>query len=127
MDRTDWNDQQGAIIISWEGVARGRESKAFEVFGKAVGYYADLEKAGTLTGTQVYFNTTGSARGFILLSGRLDTLNKLTLNAEFSKLQQEGALVADDFQVNLAMGGGFDSVAEGMAANYTTLQEHGLA
>jgi hypothetical protein len=127
MDRTDWGDQQGAIIISWESVARGREGKAFEVFGKAVGYYSELEKAGTITGTQVYFNNTGSARGFILLNGRLDALHKLSVNAEFSKLQQEGALIADGFEVNIAMGGGFDSVAEGMTANYAVLQEHGLA
>lgn len=126
MARTDWSDQQGAIIVSWKGIVRGREGKAFDVFGRAVEYYGGLEKSGTISGTQVYFNNTGGANGMIILNGRIGELHKLMLDADFSKLQMEGSLVADDFEVNVAMGGGFDSVGEGMTANYEVLKEHSL-
>ncbi|MDQ1404352.1 MAG: hypothetical protein QOG03_2668 [Actinomycetota bacterium] len=125
-DRTDWADQQGAIIVSWAGVTRGREGKAFEVFGKAVQYYGELEKEGVLTGTHVYFNSTGGNRGQIILNGSMGTLHNLLLDAKFSRLQQEASLIADDLQVNSAIGGSFDSISEGMAANLSVLQEHGL-
>jgi hypothetical protein len=125
-DRTDWADQQGAIIVSWAGVSRGREGKGMAVFAKAAQYYGELEKEGVLTGTHVYFNNTGGSRGQIILNGSLGTLNKLMVDAQFTRLQQEASLVADDLQVNTAMGGSFDSVTEGMTENMALLQEHGL-
>jgi hypothetical protein len=125
-DRTDWADQQGAIIVSWENVSRGREGKAFEVFARAAQYYTELEKEGVLTGTQVFFQSTGGARGQIILNGSMGTLYKLMLDAAFTRVQQEGSLVADGFEVNTCIGGSFDTVSEGMAANMTLLQDHGL-
>jgi hypothetical protein len=125
-DRTDWADQQGAIIVSWNGIITGREGKAFEVFARAAQYYTELEKEGVLTGTQVFFQSTGGSRGQIILNGSLGTLYKLMLDAAFGRVQQEGALVAKDFEVNVSVGGNFDTVSEGMAANMSVLQDHGL-
>ena len=118
-------NQTGAIIFSWSGNKAGREAKGLEVFAKAGQYYEGLEKAGRISGTRVYLPLTGGT-GMYVVEGNLRALLELTTEDEFSRLAQEASLATENFQMNVSVGGGADSLAEGMGNFVTLLQDQGL-
>ena len=103
----------GAVIVTWNGVARGRETKALEVFGRALEHLDELAKTGRIHGHHEYFAQTGAGPlGIQIIDGDTTELKALLDDTEFQHNVLAGGLVADDLTVNLYQGGDADSITQ---------------
>ena|SRR5436189_3492467 len=86
-----------ALFIGWGEVARGRESKALEVFNEALQFYAGLQQGGAIESFEPWFLGPhgGDLAGFILLRGSREQLDEVQRRPEFERLQTRAAMVVD--------------------------------
>lgn len=108
----------GAICISWKHSIPGREAKGLEVFGRAVERFEGLAKTGRIHSHQEYFAVTGADGGFMLVTGELDELLKITAEPETLALNAQAASIVSDFEIQV-FGGGTDKAIQELMGNYT--------
>jgi hypothetical protein len=115
----------GAIQISWKQSIPGREAKGIDVFGAAVSRFEGLAKQGRIHSHQEYFAVTGSEGGFMLVTGDLDELLRITAEPETLALNAQASAIVQDFTIQV-YGGGTDQAVQELMGNYVgSLQEIG--
>lgn len=115
----------GAVVISWGTPVRGREAKAIEVFGKALTHFDALAKAGRIHGHQEFQARTGPQGGFMIVTGELDELVKIQNEEETLALTSAGAIICENFRVNLYEGGTEQATTEGITRFMTVAGDLG--
>lgn len=115
----------GAIQISWKHGVPGREAKGIDVFGEAVARFEGLAKQGRIHSHQEFFAVTGTDGGFMLITGELDELLKISAEPETLALNARAAAIVEDFTVQVFGGGTDQSVQELMGTYVGSLQELG--
>lgn len=115
----------GAIVISWGTAVRGREAKAFEVFGKAIGHFDALAKSGRIHGHQEFLARTGRPGGFMLVTGELDELVRVQQEEDVVDLLTAGAAITEGFRVTLYEGGTEAATTESVTRAVRVLGELG--
>ena len=116
---------KGAIQISWKAGIPGREAKGLEVFGTAVARFEGLAKQGRIHAHQEYFAVTGTDGGFMLVTGELDELLKISVEPETLALNAQAAAIVQDFAIQIYGGGTDQSVQELMGTYVESLQQLG--
>jgi hypothetical protein len=86
-----------ALFFGWGEVVRGRETKAVEVFGEAIQYYAQLQQDGRIESFEPWFLAPhgGDLGGFILIRGEREQLDEIRRSPEFERLQTRASLIVD--------------------------------
>ncbi len=102
----------GAMVIRWGAVIHGREQMSLDVFGKAIGQFEGLAKAGRIHGHREYLRLTGLGGGFLLAEGEVPELLKLVADPEILKLTAQAGAVVEDFDIQVFAGGSDQSVQE---------------
>lgn len=115
----------GAIVISWKAGIPGREATGLDVFGKAVERFEGLAKTGRIHSHQEFFAVTGADGGFMLVTGDLDELLKISVEPETLALNAQAAAIVADFSVQVYGGGTDQAVQEIMGTYSTSLHELG--
>jgi len=108
----------GAICISWKHSIPGRETKALEVFGRAVERFEGMAKTGRIHSHQEYFAITGADGGFMLVTGELDELLKITAEPDTLALNAQASSIVNDFEIQV-LAGGNDKAVQELMGNYT--------
>jgi len=108
----------GAIVISWKNTIPGREAKGLEVFGRAVERFEGMAKTGRIHAHQEYFSITGANGGFMLVSGALDELLKISAEPETLALNSQASAIVDGFAIQV-FAGGTDKAVQEMMGTYT--------
>ena len=90
-----------AIFIGWGEAVRGREQKALQVFGEAIQYYTRLQQQGEIESFEpVQLEPHGGdLRGFLLIRGESERLDRLRRSQEFIRLNARAELVVEHFGV----------------------------
>jgi hypothetical protein len=90
-----------AIFIGWGEAARGREQKALQVFGEAIQFYARLQQQGEIESFEpVQLEPHGGdLRGFLLIRGDSEKLDRLRRTREFITLNARAELIVEHFGV----------------------------
>jgi hypothetical protein len=90
---------EAGLFIGWSAPVRGREEKAVQVFGEAMGYWASLEEDGKVEGSQVAFlrQHGGDLGGFMLIRGTREQIAAVQQEEEFDRIVTRAALVVDGF------------------------------
>ena len=96
--------EEKTLFVSWGQVARGRESKAIEIFNKAHDFLKKKKSEGKITNFGIYFNAlSADMAGFLLLGAKPDLLmNDLE---ELERLYMQAAAVVDDISSKILIGG----------------------
>jgi hypothetical protein len=115
----------GALHISWKANIPGREAKGLEVFGTAVARFEAFAKQGRIHAHQEYFAVTGDEGGFMLVTGELDELLKISVEPETLALNAQAAAIVQDFRIQVFAGGTDQSVQELMGNFTQSLQQIG--
>ena len=115
----------GAIHISWKASIPGREAKGLEVFGSAIARFEGLAKQGRIHAHQEYFAVTGAEGGFMIVTGELAELLKITAEPETLALNAQAAAIVQNFEIQVFAGGSDQSIQE-LVTNYSqSLQQIG--
>ena len=118
----------GALIFTWGRNPAGREAKSLEVFGKALAYFDELAKAGRVHGHKEYISMTGNVdevAGTMVVEGAVEELLKIQLEDRTRELLIEGALIANNFTVRVAVGGDEQTLMKEIGLYSKTAQELG--
>lgn len=115
----------GAIVHTWKGTRTGREVKALEVLGRAMGYYDELAKEGRIHGHSAFFGG-GDPAGMIVVTGDVEELQRIELEDAYLRVVTEAALVADGFEARIMGGGSADDSTEGITRYVETLGRLGI-
>ena len=115
----------GAIVHTWQGTRTGREVKALEVLGRALGYYDELAKEGRIHAHSAFFGGNDPA-GMIIVTGDVDELRKIEMEDDYLQILTEAALVADGFRAQVMGGGSADDSADGITRYVETLGRLGI-
>ena len=102
----------GAVVVKWGNAVRGRETKALEVFGQAIGTFDAYAKAGRIYGHQEFIARTGKQNGFMLITGDLAELTKILGEDDVLKLNVAATTICEDFEINLYEGGTEQAIME---------------
>jgi hypothetical protein len=116
----------GAIVHTWQGTKTGREVKALEVLGRALGYYDELAKEGRIHDHRSYFGGNEPA-GMIVVTGDVDELRIIEMEDAYLQIVTEASLVADGFRAQLMGGGSADDSTEGITRYIETLGRLGIS
>jgi hypothetical protein len=108
----------GAILITWKANIPGREAKGLEVFGTAVERFEGMAKTGRIHAHQEYFAVTGQGGGFMLVTGELVELMKISAETETLALNTKAAAIVQDFCIEI-FAGGTDKAVQELMGNYT--------
>jgi hypothetical protein len=86
-----------ALFIGWGEVARGRETKALNVFNESLEYYGKLQQDGRIESMEAWFLGPhgGDLQGFILLRGEREKLDEVERDPEFEMLQTRASMIVD--------------------------------
>lgn len=106
---------RGALVFTWGQAVRGREAKALEVFGTALGYWDSHAKAGRIDGYRVYFATTGSVSdvaGMLVVEGDGAQLHAIREEPEYRREMARAATIVENFTIREFAGGSADDVRE---------------
>jgi hypothetical protein len=115
----------GALLIRWGENIPGRESKALEVFGKAVARFEEYAKVGRVHGHREYFPLTGRQGGFMIADGEAEELLKILGDEDTIQFNSEAASVVSDYSIDVYAGGD-DQTVQRLTGNYTQrMQELG--
>lgn len=115
----------GAVKISWGASIPGREAKALEVFGEAVVRFEEMAKSGRIHSHQEYLALTGTAGGFMLVSGEVGELQQILMEPETLALNMKAESIVQDFSLQLYGGGTDQAIQEMMGTYASALQEVG--
>ncbi|MDQ4130563.1 MAG: hypothetical protein M3133_06180 [Actinomycetota bacterium] len=90
-----------AIFVGFGQAARAREPQALELLEEGVRYFAGLQQRGEIESFEpvVLEPHGGDLRGFVLVRGDHDGLDRLRRDAEFLRLSARASLVVDNFGV----------------------------
>jgi hypothetical protein len=106
------------MVISWNGVVRGREERALDNFNDVVGMFGRMQQEGRIERLDVTFLTPNHGMdGFIQLQGSAEQMEALGEDQQFHRLMAEASLIVDD----LAITEGY--VNEGIAAQLAIFRE----
>jgi hypothetical protein len=102
---------EAALFIGWGEVARGRETRALDVYNDSLQYYGRLQQKGRIErfDVAVLNPTGGDLGGFIMLRGKAEQIDSTRRSEEFQRLQNRVQLIADGLRVTDAF------VDEGLA------------
>jgi hypothetical protein len=89
------------LFIGFGAPTRGREGKATEVFGEAVGLWTQLQEQGEIDSWEAVFLEPhgGDLNGFFLLRGDGEKLARLRGGDDFMRLNMRAGLVVERFGV----------------------------
>jgi hypothetical protein len=102
---------EAALFVGWGDAVRGRERKALEVFGEAVGYYTGLLERGEIAGFEPVFLEPhgGDLAGFFIVRGDAEQIARVRGSDEFTRLNARAGLIVEGFGVvGAAVGSGID-------------------
>ncbi len=90
-----------ALFIGYGRPARARERQAIELFNQALALYADLRERGELESfdSALLDPHGGELRGFFLLRGTREQLDRLRDHDEFKRINARAGLVVEHFGV----------------------------
>jgi len=100
-----------ALFIGWGNAVRGRERKALDVFGEAVGFWTQLQQQGEVESFDTVFLEPhgGDLLGFFLIRGEREALARLRVRDDVVRLNLRASLIVDNFGfVGGAVGAGID-------------------
>jgi hypothetical protein len=115
----------GALIITWGRNPAGREAKSLEVFGKALAYFDELAKSGRIHSHKEFISLTGNfskVAGTMVVEGSVEELLKIQVEERTRVLLTEGALIADNFTVQVAVGGDEQTLTKEIGLYTQTVQ-----
>ncbi len=97
-----------ALFVGYGQAARARERQAIELFNQALEYFTDLKNQGLVESFEPVLLEPhgGDMRGFILLRGAPDNLNRIRADEQFQQMLARARLVVDNFGVVGAFIGG---------------------
>ena len=107
----------GATVIRWGQGIPGREAKGLEVFGKALERFEQLAKEGRIHSHHEYFALTGKQSGFMIVTGEVEELQRISVEPETLALNSQAASIVQDFEVTL-YGGGSDQAVQQLMGDY---------
>jgi hypothetical protein len=89
------------LFIGWGEPSRGREQKAVDVFGEAVGMWTQLQESGEIDSWEAVFLEPhgGDLGGFFLLRGDPEKLARIRGGDEMIRLNMRAGLTVDGFGV----------------------------
>jgi hypothetical protein len=95
------------LLFGWGVPIPGRETKALQVFGEAVEYFARLERDGRIEGMEPMLleEHGGDLGGFFLIRGDHDGLARLRGDDEFQRMVARAGLVVSNVGVVAGMTG----------------------
>jgi hypothetical protein len=107
------------LFIGWGAVARGREGKAFEVFGETVEYYGRLQQEGRIESFEPVLLDPhgGDLEGFLLVRGSQQQMASLQADPEFERIVSRAQFIVD----NVGVVRGY--IGDGLARTMGTFQE----
>jgi len=90
-----------ALFVGWGTTVRGRERKALDVFGEAVGFYTQLQQSGEVESFETVFLEPhgGDLAGFFLVRGEREALARLRVREDFVRLNARAGLIVENFGV----------------------------
>lgn len=115
----------GAMVVTWGSVVRGREAKALEVFQGAQELWDAKAKEGKIHDHKSYFNLIGRAGGMTIISGTVEALSELQTSDEVRKLTWQAQLIVEDFESGLYIGGDEQSIMQAVGESVQTEQDMG--
>jgi hypothetical protein len=115
----------GALLITWGAVVRGREAKALEVFQGVQAYWDEQAKEGKIHDHRSYFNLVGKSGGMTVVNGELDSLLALQGSTELRKHLFEAQLIIDDLESGIYVGGDEQSIMQIVGESVGVEQEFG--
>lgn len=101
-----------ALFVGYGQAARAREQQALELFNHALEYFTDLQNQGLVESFEPVLLDPhgGDLRGFILVRGAPDNLNRIRADEQFHQMEARARLVVDNFGVvNAYLGGGLQA------------------
>jgi hypothetical protein len=102
-----------ALFIGWGNAVRGRERKALDVFGEAVGFWTKLQQDGEVESFDPVFLEPhgGDLQGFFLVRGEREALAKLRVRDDVMQLNLRAGLIVENFGVvGGSVGAGIDEL-----------------
>ena len=97
-----------ALYIQWGQAVRGRETKALEVFSRAMELDETLKKQGKIAEHRTYISETGNLGrngGFVILEGEVAQLRAVVDSEEWKSLLAQAYEVVEGLEVlHLATG-----------------------
>jgi hypothetical protein len=115
----------GAVVVRWGSSVPGREAKGLEVFGRAVERFEGLAKQGRIHEHHEYLALTGKAGGFLIATGEVEELQKISVEPETLSLNAQAEAIVTDFEITLYGGGTDQAVQEMMGTYMSSLSEIG--
>ncbi len=100
------------LFIGWGAPITGREMKGLEVFGEALGFYAQAEQDGRIESHEVALLAPhgGDLAGFILIRGSLEQMSAFRAAEDFERLTARATLVVQGVGVvDAAIGEGLQT------------------
>ncbi len=97
----------GALFIGWGLPVRGREQKAFEVFGESVAYWSQLQQEGVIEGFETYILNPhgGDLGGFAILKGEEGKLAEVQAREDFQRNVIRAQLIVENLGIVPAVTG----------------------
>lgn len=115
---------QGAIVISWGAVVRGREHKALEVFGESVEFWDDVVKNHRASGHYPYFSTNRNG-GMWIIQGELEDLMALQAEEDYQRLTGRVQMIVEDYSAEVHVGGSVESLGDSVAMYAEVISDFG--
>lgn len=116
--------RDAAIISTWGRTARGRETKAVEVFGDLMTFWAKKAADGKCEEPEAFFATDGS-HGVFLVKGKLDELQEIWNSEENEILVDKGQLIAEDLRTDFYVTG--EDISVSLSRYMQAIGELGLS
>jgi hypothetical protein len=93
------------IFIGWGEIFPGRERPSRKVFGEALAFMAEQEKAGNIESNEVVLLSAhgGGLQGFMLMRGDRDKLYGVVTSPEWQRIATRAGYVVQDFGVVRAL------------------------
>src|SRR5206468_9859797 len=96
-----WMMADAGLLISWRSIARGREQRAFQLFGEIVLYFSKMQQEGLIEGFEPVLldPQPDTPMGLVLLRGEAETLHRLQGLEDFQLLLVRASLIVDGLAV----------------------------
>lgn len=114
--------QQGAILLVWEGVQPGQAYTAPTVLQKSTRYMEQLQNNGDIANHRVFVNITDTG-GFAVLEGQVDRLIDLIKDPDYRQWLLTCQSAFDRFKVVTALGGSNGEVEAVLAQQQAAYQQ----
>ncbi len=88
-----------ALIVTWGGPVRGRETKSLEVFMESLGFWAKQAADGNCQEPEVYIAQDGSG-GMLVLKGKSDVMLAISESEEGQKVIAKAQAIVEDLRAH---------------------------